>query len=287
MTVRDPEPVDLGRPVCLNKLCELEDWRDPRRVAVIRRILPYLAAPAPDFPSGMEHRKHWGFASCCAGWKSSGRCAATAWCSPSAPATGARLRADQPGALGVRHRHLRRRPVPRPRGRRRDAGDPDRFARIPYRRDRLVVQWMDGLDLRHEDATFDAAFSLSSIEHFGGLPAARRGLGEMARVVRPGGLARSRTSAWSTVSPATGAAASPSSPPRRSTSWPMAARTSRRWSPSTSVSARRRALGQAALRRAAGGTAGRHRLPGHRPRAPASPVHLGLPLSPQARSRHC
>ena len=65
--------------------------------------------------------------------------------------------------------------------------EPDRFARIPYRRNRLVVQWMDG-HLRHEDGTFDVAFSLSSIEHFGGLPAARRALGEMARVVRPGGV---------------------------------------------------------------------------------------------------
>ncbi len=189
VTVRDPEPVDLGRPVCLNKLCELEDWRDPRRVAVIRRILPYLAAPAPDFPSGMEHRKHWEFAQLLCGLEQLGA-----------------LRSDGLVlSVGAGHEE----PVyeltnrvrwvfatdiyggGRFRGLEGDAAmlaDPDRFARIPYRRDRLVVQWMDGLDLRHEDATFDAAFSLSSIEHFGGLPAARRGLGEMARVVRPGGL---------------------------------------------------------------------------------------------------
>jgi SAM-dependent methyltransferase len=47
---------------------------------------------------------------------------------------------------------------------------------------------MDGLDLHHEDGTFDVAFSLSSIEHFGGVDAARAALREMARVVRPGGI---------------------------------------------------------------------------------------------------
>jgi SAM-dependent methyltransferase len=65
---------------------------------------------------------------------------------------------------------------------------PDRFARAPYQRNRLVCQWMDGLDLRYEDGTFDVAFSLSSIEHFGGFHAAQKALQQMARVVRPGGV---------------------------------------------------------------------------------------------------
>ena len=65
--------------------------------------------------------------------------------------------------------------------------DPDRFASFPYNRRRLVVQYMNALDLRYEDETFDIVFSLSSIEHFGGMQSSKQGLMEMARVVKPGG----------------------------------------------------------------------------------------------------
>jgi SAM-dependent methyltransferase len=47
---------------------------------------------------------------------------------------------------------------------------------------------MDGTALAFRDATFDIAYSLSSIEHFGGWAGARRAVEEMTRVVRPGGL---------------------------------------------------------------------------------------------------
>ena len=39
-----------------------------------------------------------------------------------------------------------------------------------------------------QDGTFDVAYSLSSIEHFGGWQGARHAVEEMARVVKPGGL---------------------------------------------------------------------------------------------------
>jgi SAM-dependent methyltransferase len=67
--------------------------------------------------------------------------------------------------------------------------DPDRIAPIPYRRGRLVVQYMNALDLRFEDGMFDAVFSLSSIEHFGGKDGAAKALCEMARVLKPAGIA--------------------------------------------------------------------------------------------------
>ena len=47
---------------------------------------------------------------------------------------------------------------------------------------------MDGCQLGFKDASFDVAYSLSSIEHFGGVDGARRAVGEMARVVKPGGV---------------------------------------------------------------------------------------------------
>ena len=66
--------------------------------------------------------------------------------------------------------------------------DPAQFARFPYRRERLVFLRMDGRHLAFADGTFDVVYSLSSVEHFGGLDGARCAVAEMARVLKPGGL---------------------------------------------------------------------------------------------------
>ena len=66
---------------------------------------------------------------------------------------------------------------------------PHEFAPFDYRRQRLRVQRADGRALPFADAGFDVVFSLSSIEHFGGHHAATRAMAEIARVLRPGGVA--------------------------------------------------------------------------------------------------
>lgn len=65
---------------------------------------------------------------------------------------------------------------------------PDEYAPFPYRKDRLAFMRMDGRHLEFPDASFDVAYSLSSIEHFGGVEGARAAVDEMSRVLRPGGL---------------------------------------------------------------------------------------------------
>jgi SAM-dependent methyltransferase len=55
--------------------------------------------------------------------------------------------------------------------------------------DRLEVRSMDARQLEFEDASFDAVFSLSSIEHFGSPSDIRRAAAEMGRVLRPDGIA--------------------------------------------------------------------------------------------------
>ena len=65
---------------------------------------------------------------------------------------------------------------------------PEEFSRFPYRRDHLVFMKMDGRHLTFEDATFDIAYSLSSIEHFGGVEGAAATIREMGRVLKPGGI---------------------------------------------------------------------------------------------------
>ena len=66
--------------------------------------------------------------------------------------------------------------------------DPSAFAPFPYRRECLSFMRMDGSRLAFADRSFDAAYSLSSIEHFGGVEGARRSVAEMARVLKPGGI---------------------------------------------------------------------------------------------------
>ncbi len=66
--------------------------------------------------------------------------------------------------------------------------NPDQYAPFPYRKERLTFMKMDGRYLKFPDGTFDVAYSLSSIEHFGGHAGAVQTMKEMARVVRPGGV---------------------------------------------------------------------------------------------------
>ena len=65
---------------------------------------------------------------------------------------------------------------------------PEEYAPFPYRRDHLVFMRMDGRRLGFRDNMFDIAYSLSSIEHFGGMAGAIETLREMARVLKPGGM---------------------------------------------------------------------------------------------------
>jgi ubiquinone/menaquinone biosynthesis C-methylase UbiE len=62
------------------------------------------------------------------------------------------------------------------------------YAPFPYREERLTFMKMDARQLDFADATFDLAYSLSSIEHFGGVEGAAAAVDEMARVVKPGGI---------------------------------------------------------------------------------------------------
>ena len=67
--------------------------------------------------------------------------------------------------------------------------DPASFSPYPYRESHLEVRHMDAKQLEFEDGSFDAVFSLSSIEHFGSWADIRRSAEEMGRVLRPGGVA--------------------------------------------------------------------------------------------------
>ena len=65
---------------------------------------------------------------------------------------------------------------------------PEDYAPFAYRQDHLVFMKMDGRQLSFKDAAFDLAYSLSSIEHFGGVEGAAATIREMGRVLKPGGI---------------------------------------------------------------------------------------------------
>jgi SAM-dependent methyltransferase len=69
--------------------------------------------------------------------------------------------------------------------------NPKKYAPFPYKEDALTVLRMDATNLEFPSDTFDVAFSISSIEHFGGKnhSGALRSLQEVERVLKPGGIA--------------------------------------------------------------------------------------------------
>ncbi len=61
------------------------------------------------------------------------------------------------------------------------------FAPYDYAEDKLLPLYMNALDLKFEDNTFDFSFCMSSIEHFGGIKNANKAISEMSRVTKEGG----------------------------------------------------------------------------------------------------
>lgn len=67
--------------------------------------------------------------------------------------------------------------------------DPASFSPYAYRESHLDVRHMDAKKLEFPSESFDAVFTLSSIEHFGSWADIRQASREMGRVLRPGGCA--------------------------------------------------------------------------------------------------
>jgi SAM-dependent methyltransferase len=172
------------------KLCELADFRDPELRPLIREISG--AGPdRPDFPDGEEQRKAWEVSMTLRALRDFGAIR------DDAELLG--VGAGREATIFWLTRHVRRvfatdlyleedswSPT--------DSGaemliDPGRHVSWKWNPRRLVVQHMNGLDLRYEDESFDGIFSSGSIEHFGGLDDIRTSVEEMYRVLKPGGVA--------------------------------------------------------------------------------------------------
>jgi SAM-dependent methyltransferase len=66
--------------------------------------------------------------------------------------------------------------------------NPEKFAPFPYRKDHLEVYQMNGTDLKFGNNSFDFAFTLSAIEHFGSREDIKKTMAELFRILKPDGV---------------------------------------------------------------------------------------------------
>ncbi len=176
-------------PLAHVKACELEDFAHPDLRSVLRTVFAHeLGRFGADYPSGAEYRKDWEVAMAV-------RCLdAFGVLRDDAEVLGVGA-GNEPTVFWLTN-HVRRvfaTDLYLQPGWEESAGapmmtDPARHWPGPWRPRRLVVQHMDGRRLDYEDASFDGIFSSGSIEHFGERHDVAASLGEMHRVLKPGGI---------------------------------------------------------------------------------------------------
>lgn len=172
------------------KLCAVEDFSRPELKNVLREIFAHeIARCGEDFPAGREYRKHWEVAMAVRALREHGALTRQAQVLGVAAGheptifhltrfVGRVFATDLYAAPGVWSEFANTTMLT----------EPARHWPGPWEPRRLVAQHMNALELQYEDASFDAIFSSSSIEHFGSVDNVRRAAGEMFRVLKPGGL---------------------------------------------------------------------------------------------------
>ena len=166
----------------LAKVCDLEDWQDEDFCMLGGEIL--CGNPA----ARLQHRKLWEFTQTVRSLQAMGQ-----W---HPQARGLSVAAGSERILFYAANHIARMVAVDIYG----AGtfvnneanpsfldSPESFAPYPYPTEKLKALYMNGCSLSFPDNCFDFSFSLSSLEHFGGIKTALRALREMCRVTKPGG----------------------------------------------------------------------------------------------------
>jgi len=177
-------------PLSYCKACEIEDFGHPELLPIIREVFANTDESRHDgFPLGREDRKHWEIAMAVRSLRDHGALRAGAELLGVGTGSEATIfyLSNLVGRVFATDLYL-------------SPGDwatwapplmlvaPERFARVHFARERLVVQHMDGRWLRQPDASFDGVFSTSSIEHFGALPDIAAAAYEMGRVLKSDGI---------------------------------------------------------------------------------------------------
>jgi SAM-dependent methyltransferase len=173
-----------------SKVCELEDFSDPSFLATFREVFRHeVKRYGRDFPRGREHRKRWEVVMAARALNAGGVLSSDA----EVLGVGA---GDESTLFWLTTRVRRVFATDLyldPTNWQETASasmmiDPGQFWSGAWNPRRLVVQHMDARDLRYEDASFDAIFSSSALEHFGAIQDVMRSMDEMFRVLRAGGI---------------------------------------------------------------------------------------------------
>jgi SAM-dependent methyltransferase len=177
------------KPLGYNKLCELEDFDDE----TFRRYAGEIFARdarAQRFESGREHRKIWEVVQAARALVDFGALHAEA------EVLGVAAGVEETSFWATNHarRVFATDLYLDPGGWQGDAPrsmlvTPGEHAPCAWNERRLVVQHMNALDLRYANGSFDGAFCTSSLEHLGEEGEMRQALGELWRVLKPGGIA--------------------------------------------------------------------------------------------------
>jgi ubiquinone/menaquinone biosynthesis C-methylase UbiE len=173
-----------------NKVLGLEDFANTELADIIRDIHPFeVQRHGPTFPAGHEYRKHWEIAMAARTLRDFGLLHGRAEILGIGAGNEPTIfwLTNHIGRVFATDLYL-------------DSGvwkefandgmlvNPGRYWPADWNPRRLVAQHMDARHLNYEDASFDAIFSSSSIEHLGTIDDVHRAMDEAHRVLKPGGL---------------------------------------------------------------------------------------------------
>jgi glycosyltransferase involved in cell wall biosynthesis/GT2 family glycosyltransferase/SAM-dependent methyltransferase len=161
----------------LNRLCDISDWKTSGKICDIMRSLG---------EGSYIHRKSWEYAYCIYGLTHLGVV------NPNCEAIAVGAGYERPLFYFANQiKKMVATDLYNNPGREGDPSmltTPEKFAPFPYKKENLEVHKMNGTDLKFVENSFDFAFTLSSIEHFGSRENIKKAMSEIYRVLKPGGV---------------------------------------------------------------------------------------------------
>jgi SAM-dependent methyltransferase len=178
-----------GDSLSLSKICELEDFCDPRLQRSMRDVFAHeVARFGEEFPRGREYRKYWEVAMAVMAFEAGGLLDGTRHFLGVGAGNEPTIFHLTRHAASVLATDLYLNEGWEESANASMLTDPSHHWPMPWAPERLQVRHMNALSLDLEDESFAGVFSSSSIEHFGDRGDVQRAMDEAFRVLEPGGI---------------------------------------------------------------------------------------------------